>query len=215
MNINLMSFSMKKLELQPRRNRKFGIIRSTRMVSLTPEVLAFIWWAVRQKSRPRARICCSLPSAVGALDACALDNAPQISLQTPTASQIWVKVLHPVSAVKVICSRSCRASLKRVWIWLAHLHWASDDQTQHTAHSTFYITGGFEYWPWVTWWQVLLVISVEISSTHTHTHTLRLLFEITECLKTKREKYCSQTPIQTHFYVVVEIISNFCCSQCC
>lgn len=196
MNINLMSFSMKKLQLQPRRNREVGIIRSTRTVSLTPEVLASIWWAVHQKTRPRARICCSPPSAVGALDACALDNAPQISLQTPTASQIWVKGLHPVSAVKVICSRGCRASLRRVWIWLAHLHWASDDQTQHTAHSTFYITGGFEYWPWVTWWKVLLVISVEISSTH----TFRLLLEITECLKTKREKYCSQIPIQTHFF---------------
>ncbi len=127
-----MSFSMKKLELQPRRNREVGIIRSTRTVSLTPEVLASIWWAVRQKtgqglgSAPRHR-------AVGALDACALDNAPQISLQTPTASQIWVKGLHPVSAVKVICSWGCRASLRRVWIWLAHLHWASDDQTQHST----------------------------------------------------------------------------------
>lgn len=214
MNINLMSFSMKKLELQPRRNRKFGIIRSTRMVSLTPEVLASICWAVRQKNRPRASICCSPPSAVGALDACALDNAPQISLQTPTASQIWVKGLHSVSAVKVICSRSCRASLKRVWIWLVHLHWASDDQTQHTAHSTFYITGGFEYWLWVTWWKVLLVISVEISSTHTHTHSD--FYCRKRSVWRPRERNIALKYQYRHIFMLLwKSISNFCCSQSC
>lgn len=197
MNINLMSFSMKKLGLQPRHNREVGITRSTLMVSLTPEVLASIWWAVHQKNRPRARICCLPPSAVGALDDCASDDAPQIFVQTPTASQIWVKGFHSMSAVKVICSWGCHASLRHVWIWLGHLHRGSDDQMQHTTHFTFYIAGGLKYWPWMTWWKLLLVFSVEIYSTCTH----RLLLEVAECSKTKRKKYYSQIPMQT----VVEI----------
>lgn len=136
MKINLMSFRMKKLELQPRRNREVGITRSTLMVSLTPEVLASICCAVRHKTRPRARICCSAPSAVGALYACASVDAPQIFVQTPTASQIWVKGFHSMSAVKVICSWGCHASLRRVWIWLGHLHrfWWSN-----TTSSTFHL----------------------------------------------------------------------------
>lgn len=166
MNINLMSFSMKKLELQPRRNREVGITRSTRTVSLTPEVLASIWWAVCQKNRPRARIC--------ALDECSSDDAPQISVQTPTASQIWVKGLHSMSAVKV-CSWGCPAS-RLVWIWLGHLHATWSNATYSTSHFLHHCC------------LKILTLSDMIESLYS-VFSVKVYYK--ECSKTKRKKYYS------------------------